>query len=83
MKKLIAKLQSRSAEMYVSKVVWVLATIIVGCMLMWGVYQIFAETVLPGLDDQINDIFANGNDAISSGNAKDYEGGGYTGGDTN
>lgn len=78
MNKIICKLANKKAEMYISKVVWVLAVIIVGMFLMWGVYEIFQQTVLPGLDAQINDIFANGDAAIDSANrAGDYTSDGY------
>ena len=65
MNKLILKLQSKKAEMYVSKVVWTLAVIIVGMMLMWGVYGIFTGTVLPRLEDNILAIFKSVDDNTS------------------
>ncbi len=79
MNKFFAKLTSKAAEMYVTKIVWVLAVIIVGMLLMWGLHSIYAETVLPGLDDQINDLFVNGNNAIDDANASDFTSGGYVG----
>ena len=74
-----AALANKKAEMYISKVVWVLAVIIVGMTLMWGVQSIVTATVLPGLDDQINDIFVNGNNAIDEANESTFTSGGYTG----
>ena len=72
-----AALANKKAEMYISKVVWVLAVIIVGMTLMWGVQSIFTATVLPGLDDQINDIFVNGNNAIDEANGSTFQSAGY------
>ena len=68
MNKFILKCQNalanRAAEMYIDKSVWVLAVIIVGMLLMWGVYQIFGTVVLPSLQTSIEKLFANADNAI-------------------
>lgn len=75
MNKIIVKAQNalanKKAEMYISKVIWVLAVIIVGMLLMWGVYNIFNGTVLPELDTTITDLFTDAKEAAN-------EGDGYT-----
>ena len=72
MNKFILKLQSKKAEMYVSKVVWTLAVIIVGMLLMWGVYAIVSGTVLPRLEKNIQDIFDNADGKIADSNAVEF-----------
>ena len=72
MNKFMLKLQNKKAEMYVSKVVWTLAVIIVGMLLMWGVYAIVSGTVLPRLEKNIQDIFDNADDKIDGGNATEF-----------
>ena len=72
MNKFVLKLQSKKAEMYVSKVVWTLAVIIVGMLLMWGVYAIVSGTVLPRLEQNIQDIFDNADGKISTDNALEF-----------
>ena len=83
MNKLIIKAQAalsnKKAEMYVSKVIWTLAVIIVGMLLMWGIYGIFNLTVLPGVQQWFNDLFATGDGLIDDGNAgTQFGSGGYT-----
>ena len=72
MNKFVLKLQSKKAEMYVSKVVWTLAVIIVGMLLMWGVYAIVSGTVLPRLEKNIQDIFDNADGKIDDSNAVEF-----------
>ena len=72
MNKFVLKLQSKKAEMYVSKVVWTLAVIIVGMLLMWGVYAIVSGTVLPRLEKNIQDIFDNADGKIDGSNATEF-----------
>lgn len=64
---------NKKAEMYVSKVVWVLAVIVVGLALMVGVRSITNSTILPKLAESIQEFFDNangGNNAVSAnGNA--------------
>lgn len=70
MNKIIVKAQNalcnRKAEMYISKVVWVLAVIIVGMLLMWGVYALFDAVVLPRLETSIESIFTQADTEIGS-----------------
>lgn len=71
MNKLICKARAalnKKGEMYVSKVVWTLAVIIVGMLLMWGIYEIVDVCVLPGLNGSISDIFGITDDNISDDN---------------
>ena len=63
-----AALSNKKAEMYVSKVIWTLAVIIVGMLLMWGIYGIFNLTVLPGVQQWFNDLFATGDGLIDESN---------------
>ena len=85
MNKIIVKAQAilsnRKAEMYISKVVWVLAVIIVGMLLMWGVYSIFNLTVLPGVQQWFDDLFATGDALIDEANGgEEFASTGYQGG---
>lgn len=74
-----AALANKKAEMYVSKVVWTLAVIIVGMLLMWGIYSIFNLTVLPGVQQWFNDLFATGDGLIDEANGGDeFTSSGYT-----
>lgn len=61
-----AALANKTAEMYVDKTVWVLAIIIVGMALMWGVYKIFNEDVLTSLKTSITKLFTNADSAIGT-----------------
>jgi hypothetical protein len=72
MNKMLIKLQNKKAEMYVSKVVWTLAVIIVGMLLMWGIYAIFSGSVLPRLENALQTIFDNADDKIDAGNATEF-----------
>ena len=71
MNKMILKAQAvlanKTAEMYVDKVVWVLAVIIVGMALMWGVYALMNGTVMVSLAESINNLFSQTDGAIGSG----------------
>ena len=74
-----ATLANKKAEMYVSKVIWTLAVIIVGMLLMWGIYGIFNLTVLPGIQQWFNDLFATGDGLIDESNGgTEFVSGGYT-----
>ena len=70
MNKMILKAQAvlanKTAEMYVDKVVWVLAVIIVGMALMWGIYTLFNGTVMNGLANSITNLFTNTDKAIGT-----------------
>ena len=66
--KIICKLSAKKAEMYISKVVWTLAVIIVGMLLMWGIYNIFNKLVLPGINGWFKELFATGDKLIDEGN---------------
>ena len=72
MNKIIVKVQNalanKKAEMYVSKVVWTLAVIIVGMLLMWGVYAIADQVILPSLNEAIKDMFTKADTAIAGEN---------------
>ena len=70
MNKLIVKAQAilaaKKAEMYISKVVWVLAVIIVGMTLMWGTYALTNTVVLPSLEEALEAIFGQANTEIEN-----------------
>ena len=70
--KIILKLQSKKAEMYVSKTVWTLGVIIVGMALVWGFLTITNATVLPGLTANIATIFESVKDEASGDNSSDF-----------
>ena len=76
MNKLILKAQSalcnKTAEMYVSKVVWTLSVIIVGMLLMWGLYALVDVVILPRLETNIETIFTNADNAAAVGHTKAY-----------
>lgn len=61
MNKIIVKaknaIANKKAEMYVSKAVWVVGVLIVGAMLIWGIYSIMTNTVLEKLDENITSFF--------------------------
>ena len=69
--KILMKLSAKKAEMYISKVVWTLAVIIVGMLLMWGIYNIFNKLVLPGVNSWFKELFATGDKLIDEGNGGD------------
>lgn len=50
-------LANKKAEMYVSKAVWVVGVLIVGAILIWGIYSIMTNTVLKQLDANITSFF--------------------------
>lgn len=76
--RILCKLSAKKAEMYVSKVVWTLAVIIVGLLLMWGIYSIYNLTVLPGVQQWFADLFATGDGLIDENNGGDeFTSGGY------
>ena len=70
MNKIILKVQNaltnKKAEMYVSKVVWTLAVIIVGMLLMWGIYELTNAVILPRLETAIEAIFTQADTEICS-----------------
>ena len=77
MNKLIVKAKNafanKKAEMYVSKVVWTLAVIVVGMLLMGIIYNIFNTTVATGLDKNIKSIFTKADGSVSgNGNGDAY-----------
>lgn len=64
---------NKNAEMYVSKVVWTLAVIVVGMLLMGIIYNIFNSTVATGLNKNIKSIFTKADTAVSgNGNGGAY-----------
>lgn len=76
MNKLIVKVQNalanKKAEMYVSKAVWVVGVLLVGGMLVWGIYSIMGGTVLPKLNTIINDYFTAASNKSASSNGTNY-----------
>jgi len=76
MNKIILKVQNaltnKKAEMYVSKVVWTLAVIIVGMLLMWGIYELTNAVILPRLETAIESIFTQADTEIGATAPGDY-----------
>ena len=70
MNKLIVKAQNavanKKAEMYVSKVVWILATIVVGMLLMGIVYNLMNGTIASSLKTSITKIFTHTDSIIDA-----------------
>jgi hypothetical protein len=77
--KILCKLSAKKAELYVSKVVWTLAVIIVGLLLMWGIYSIYNKTVRVGMQQWFEDMFATGDGLIDEANGgEEFTSGGYS-----
>ena len=55
-----AALANKKAEMYIDKSVWVVALLVVGALLLFGIYTIVDKTVLPSLQTAIEKMFADG-----------------------
>lgn len=70
MNKLIVKAQNvvanKKAEMYVSKVIWILATIVVGMLLMVIVYNLMSEIIAERLKQAVTSIFDRTNEMNAS-----------------
>lgn len=55
-----AALANKKAEMYIDKSVWVVALLVVGALLLFGIYTIVEKTVLPSLQTAITKMFTDG-----------------------
>ena len=55
-----AALANKKAEMYIDKSVWVVALLVVGALLLFGIYTIVDKTVLPSLQTAIKKMFTDG-----------------------
>lgn len=55
-----AALANKKAEMYIDKSVWVVALLVVGALLLFGIYTIVDKTVLPSLQAAIKQMFTVG-----------------------
>ena len=60
-----AALANKKAEMYIDKSVWVVALLVVGALLLFGIYTIVDKTVLPSLQTAIEKMFSEGSTAQS------------------
>lgn len=76
MNKIIVKaknaIANKKAEMYVSKAVWVVGVLLVGGMLVWGIYSIMGGTVMPKLENTIKNYFTKADAVSGTGNGTDY-----------
>lgn len=63
---------NKKAEMYVSKAVWVVGVLLVGGMLVWGIYSIMGGTVMPKLETTIKNYFTKAESVSGTGNGTDY-----------
>lgn len=50
-------LAGNSGEGFVDTAVKILISIVIGALLLAGLYALFGETILPTLTDRINDMF--------------------------
>lgn len=61
MRKLFAKnrkcLLKKDAEMYIDTAVGMIIAVVVGALLLAGLYAIFNDTLLPGLAERIQNMF--------------------------
>lgn len=64
-KKLMRKLKEKDGGDYVNTGVIILIAVVVGALLLAGLYYMFGDVILPTLEARIKDMF-------------DYNGGGYT-----
>lgn len=50
-------LRSKDAEMYIDTAVGIIIAVVVGALLLAGLYAIFNESLLPGLAGRIQNMF--------------------------
>jgi len=48
---------NQSGEFYVDKVIGIIIAVVIGGLLLTGLYALFNNTVLPGLTDKIQNLF--------------------------
>lgn len=74
MKKFFARvkavLEGKSGEMYIDTAVKMIIAVVIGALLLSGLYLIFNDMILPGLAERIQDMFG------SSGGGGNIGGGG-------
>ena len=61
MKKLKEKarvLTEKRAEFYIDKAIGIIIAVVVGTLLLGGIYSLFNGTVLPGLAERISGMFS-------------------------
>lgn len=61
MKKLKEKAQvltEKRAEFYIDKAIGIIIAVVVGTLLLGGIYSLFNGTVLPGLAERISGMFS-------------------------
>lgn len=51
-------LSNQEGDAYIDTVVKILIAVVVGALLLWGLYALTKDTVLPTLTQKIKDIFA-------------------------
>ncbi len=49
-------IRNKKAEMYVDTAVKLIISVVIGALLLAGIYQLFNGVVLPGLADRIQDM---------------------------
>ena len=52
-----AHLSNRYGEMYIDKAVGLIISVVVGSLLLTGLYELFNHTILPGLAERIQTMF--------------------------
>lgn len=71
MKSLITRagkiLSSKRGEMYVDKAVGIIISVVIGSLLLAGIYYLFNSIVLPGLAERIQDMFGGAGGSGSGG----------------
>lgn len=50
-------IRSKCGEFYIDKVIGMIIAVVIGGLLLAGLYALFNETVLPGLADKIQSMF--------------------------
>lgn len=65
LKELKEKIKEKDGGDYVNTGVKILIGVVIGALILYGLYYMFGDVILPSLEERIKDMF-------------DYNGGGYT-----
>lgn len=53
----IAALSNEDGDAYIDTVVKILIAVVVGALILWGLYELMGDTVMPTLTEKIEDLF--------------------------
>lgn len=53
----ITALSNEDGDAYIDTVVKILIAVVVGALILWGLYELMGETVMPTLTEKIEDLF--------------------------